>query len=391
MTAVRTDVLVVGGGPAGATTAFQLATAGISVTLVDRATFPRDKPCGESLSPGALARLDALSMWRPRGPAEASPEAPPMVVRGMRIHSPRGTCFLGRYKGGAGGLGLAIRRTRFDHELLACAKARGVRVIEGVEVTAAEITSSDQALVHARVVEGSAKIRFEARRVVVADGRRSFLARSLGFLEPEASGGDRRYAVGAHLEGVSGLSEFAEMHVGGSGYCGVAPLSPTTANVCYVLFTNRLDMTPRTMESDFRRRLRSFGEISQRAASSTLAGDIRVVGPLRLSSFKHATGPFIACGDTTGFLDPFTGEGIAHAIGSGVLGAAAISASLSGRQEAFRTYERDVRRLRRVKGMAARLLYALVSRPILSNSTATVLAHAPRLADAIVQLFGDQV
>lgn len=391
MTESRTDVLVIGGGPAGATAAFQLASGGISVTLLDRAHFPRDKPCGESVSPGALARLNAIGMWRPDEACPHPPIPAPMTIRGMRIRSSRGPSFVGRYKAGAGGLGLAIRRTSFDHQLLACARDRGARIIEGVEVTGAEITPNGEALVHARATGGTTPLRFEARRVVVADGRRSFAARALGFLEPEPPGGEKRYAVGAHVEGVCDLGEFAEMHLSPSGYCGIAPLSPTTANICYVLFTDRLDMSPSTIESDLRRHLASFEEVSHRVASARLQGEIRVVGPLRLRSRRHAAGPFIACGDTTGFLDPFTGEGIAHAIGTGVLGAAAISDSLTGRRDAFHSYERNVRRLRRVKGAAARVLYSLVSRPFLANSVAAMFARVPRLADAIVQLFGDQV
>lgn len=398
MTVGRTDVLVIGGGPAGSTAAFQLASAGVEVTLIDRAVFPREKVCGESLSPGALARLRAIGMWNP-GDGEGGDAAaePPLsqVIRGMRIRSPRGVTFFGRYRPDRGSEGLAIRRTILDQELLSSARRRGVLVREGVEAVSAEPNASGGAVVLTRSTGGLATQRIEARRVVIADGRRSFIARQMGFLEPPGSPrtdpGIRRYAVRAHCDRVSDLSELAEMQVGDGGYCGIAPLSKTSANVCYVLFRNRMDMTPRTLAADFRRHLARFPEVAERLASAQIGEPIRVIGPLRLVSRRQSRGPFIACGDTSGFLDPFTGEGIARAIASGVLGARAIHNSLAGDARAFRDYEGTLRALRRYKGSAALLLYGLVSRPALANSAASVFARMPRLGDVVVRLFGDQI
>ena len=388
----RTDVLVIGGGPAGATAAFQLATAGMDVTLVDRAAFPRDKVCGESLSPGALARLEAIGMWRPSEEEAGAAPLSGVPIRGMRVRSPRGTTFFGRYRAGRNKPGRAIRRSVFDAQLLGGARGRGVRILEGIEAIATESGGRGGAVVRCRATDSSASVRIEAKRVIVADGRQSFLARALGFIEPvEKDHGQRRYAVRAHFEGVSNLSDLAEMHVGEGGYCGIAPLSKTSANICYVRFAGRLDMTPRNLEADFRREVTGYPEILQRLESAHLDGRVRIVGPLRLVSKRQTTGPFLACGDTTGFLDPFTGEGIAHAIASGVLGAEAVRRSLEGSPDSFPGYERRIRDLRRVKGMAARLLHGLVMRRALANAAASVFARMPRLGDAVVQLFGDQV
>ena len=85
------EVVVVGGGPAGATTAFWLARAGLRVTLVDRARFPRTKPCAEYLSRQSSRILDAM------GILEAVERTGAAQLTGMRIRSADGTTFAGRF------------------------------------------------------------------------------------------------------------------------------------------------------------------------------------------------------------------------------------------------------------------------------------------------------
>ena len=89
--------------------------------------------------------------------------------------------------------------------------------------------------------------------------------------------------------------------------------------------------------------------------------------------------------------DPFTGEGIAHAIASGSAAADAVAGSIGGADGAFAKYEDDLRRLRRLKGPAARLLHALVARPALGDVAGSIFARVPGLANAAVRLFGDQI
>ena len=88
------DVLIVGAGPAGAATAWHLARAGLSVQLVDRARFPRDKPCSEYLSPEAVRHLDRLGVL-----ARVEPEGAP--IHGTMVVGPRGATLTGRFAGTA--------------------------------------------------------------------------------------------------------------------------------------------------------------------------------------------------------------------------------------------------------------------------------------------------
>src|SRR5919201_6417227 len=111
-----TDVLIVGAGPAGAVAATVLARAGARVQLVDRASFPRDKLCGDTINPGALALLDRLglaSAVRERG----------LPVDGMRLSGEGGVVIDGRYPHGL--TGRALTRRDLDWALVQVAIAAG--------------------------------------------------------------------------------------------------------------------------------------------------------------------------------------------------------------------------------------------------------------------------
>src|SRR6476620_9704458 len=127
-------VIVVGGGPAGSSTAYFLAQAGIDVLVLDRAKFPRDKPCSEYLSPQASRVLDAM------GALEAIENSGAAQLTGMRVHAPNGATIhreFGTVRGFRGyrDRGLAVRRTILDEILLDRARSAGARVHESVRVT----------------------------------------------------------------------------------------------------------------------------------------------------------------------------------------------------------------------------------------------------------------
>src|SRR5229473_705711 len=122
----RWDAVVVGAGPAGSATARLLAQAGARVLLLDRARFPRDKPCSEYLSPESTRVLERLG----NGVLEAVIAAAPARLRGMKVVAPSGAGVVGRFET----FSFALPRSTFDTILRHAAEAAGAEGCEGVRV-----------------------------------------------------------------------------------------------------------------------------------------------------------------------------------------------------------------------------------------------------------------
>jgi menaquinone-9 beta-reductase len=376
------DVIVAGGGPAGAATATLLRLAGHDVVLLDCARFPRDKICGEGVSPEAWRLLEAL------GAAGRVRALRPQALRGMTLVAPDGTSFSGEY-GPRREPGFALRRCALDVALLDRARDAGVEVREGWRVTDLLFEHGHVAGVVAENGGGPAALR--ARLVVGAEGRRSRVARRLGFLREHRR--LRKFAVRGYWEGVSGLGDHGEMHVVAGGYCGIAPLSSTAANVTFVLDEREMAPAGGDLEGFYRRALeRRWPRLRDRLARAGLLDPPRSIGPLALEA-RHVSAPHVVLvGDAAGFYDPFTGEGVTLALRSAEIAAEVADLALrQDRLESLRPYESRRREATRHKFLLNRLLQRVVSWPELSNLVARRLRRRPDLADQLVGIAGDFV
>jgi flavin-dependent dehydrogenase len=341
--------LVVGAGPAGAVTALVLARAGVQVRLVDRSEFPRDKLCGDTLNPGALAILDRLGLGD-RARARAIP------ISGMIVTGPRGARVACDYPGGLAGA--AITRRDLDAALVDAAIAAGVEFIPsvrvqgginqtGVRVTGVRIRGRDH--------------RMPARVVIAADGRRSKLA--FGFGLTRFADAPRRWAFGAYFTGVEGVTARGEMHVRTDGYTGVAGLGGGITNVCAVreISAARGDRVP--PDQVIARAIARDPELRDRFARARQISPVSALGPLAVEARAAGCAGLLLAGDAAGFVDPMTGDGLRFALRGGELAAEAALFELQTGIPAYHRLNEARRREFAGKWRINRALRALVGSP----------------------------
>ena len=376
------DVLIVGAGPAGSIAGLVLARAGVRVRIVDRASFPRDKLCGDTVNPGTLARLRAL------GVAEEI-DARGLRVDGMIVTSER-DAVVGRYPRGL--CGRAMVRRELDWILLRHAIAAGCAFDPRVTVTGAEVAGGR--FVGVRIANGG---RLAARVTIAADGRRSAIAWGLGAARHPVH--PRRWAIGAYFSGVrlpsltpkSDLGvRLGEMHVRKNCYIGIAPIGEELTNVCLVREAATRDSGMRdpvgllslTLKSDLQVRLRFDG--------ARLATRPVVLGPLAVDVTSPDLDGVLLAGDAAGFVDPMTGDGLRFAVRGGELAAVAALDALTHGWSGV--HARDAARRRREFGGKQRFdraLRRLVATPALVDA-ATVAARAvPAILQRVITHAGD--
>src|SRR5512140_1594846 len=385
------QVLIVGGGPGGSSTAYFLAKAGIDVLVLDRARFPRDKTCSEYMSPQAsriLEAMDALDKVESAGAAQLS---------GMRVHAPNGSTIHGEFASDHGyhghrDRGLAVRRTILDSILLDRARAAGARVEEGCRVT--DVTKDATNQVNGVLTTGESPRELKADLVIGADGLRSIVGRRLGLIR--ASRWPRRIALVTHFSGVQGVRDFGEMYVDRGGYCGIADVGNGLFNVAVVVPVSRCAEVAVDKTEFLESWLAERPILAERFASATRETEVRATGPFA-SSARRAWVPGAALvGDAADFFDPFTGEGIYTALRGGELLAdfaadAMLSAGRKTEINALKAYEKARRKEFSGKWKVEKMVGAAIAFPALINRAARVLSHRRDMADLLVGVVGDFV
>jgi menaquinone-9 beta-reductase len=390
------DVIVVGGGPAGASVASSLAREGADVLVLDRARFPRDKICAEYLSPQASRILSDMGVL---DEVEASN---PGHLAGMRVRAPNGLVMDGEFAANHGfrgfrDKGLAIRRTILDEIVLRGAGKAGARVEESVRIT--DIVRDDA---HGRVrgvrtiaPDGEPRVR-RARYVVGADGLRSVVGRRLGLMRTSRIW-PRRIALVAHYTKVRDVTDMGEMHVDYDGYFGIVDVGHGKMNVAVVIPMSRARQLSGTEDktSFFETWISSRPHLAERFAGAERLTPVSATGPFATTS-RQAWSPGAALvGDAADFFDPFTGEGIYAALRGGELLAPHLLEALGSnpREERRILSGYDTARKQEFGGKwkLERIVGMSIAHPYFLNNAAKVLSRRKDLADLLVGVAGDFV
>ncbi|HEX7102966.1 MAG TPA: geranylgeranyl reductase family protein [Nitrolancea sp.] len=380
MTSWDAEVLVAGGGPAGSATAALLAQRGHDVLLLERARFPREKPCAEYFSPGVVDVLERL------GALDDLLAAQPARPRGMRVGSARAS-FLISYdaagdRGGRAGIG--IPRPLFDQVLLDHARTSGARVQEGVRVRGATVESGR--VVGLSVSAQGRESELGARFVVAADGLHSTIARSLGLDLPVRR--PRRLGLVARYEGVSAIGRYGEMHVGRDLYCGLAPVGGEVVNVGLVGALG-VKRAGEPTERYFERRLTELPGVGKALEGARRITPIRGVGPLARRVSRVAGPGYLLVGDAAGFLDPFTGEGVYRALRGAELAADAVERALRHADAIPDGYEETRHIAFADKERVCLLIQFFLGSPRLFEYVVRRLSDRPQVAGPLAGVLGD--
>jgi geranylgeranyl reductase family protein len=332
------DVVVVGGGPAGAAAAITLARAGRDVVVVDKARFPRDKCCGDGLTAEALRLLEALGL----DPAALSSW---QTVDDVVVRSPSGRISTFPLPRGQGQFAAVVRRADLDSALIDLARAAGAKVLDGHALTNAH-QRHDRVVVD---VDGVGELH--AHYAVGADGMWSPLRKAVGAATPGYLG--EWHAFRQYFTGVG--PQARELWVWFEpdllpGYAWSFPLPDGRANVGFGI--QRSDKHRRGRVDRVRAMNEAWPDLLARPHIASVLGPAARPEaphrawaiPARVDSTPLTFGRVLFAGDAACATDPMTGEGIAQALVTGVLAGQAMNdAGPSDPSRTVATYEATVR------------------------------------------------
>jgi menaquinone-9 beta-reductase len=345
------DVIVVGAGPAGSTTAFYLATAGLDVLLLEKTHFPREKVCGDGLTPRAVKALTAMGVPIPESDGWLRNKGLRIIGGGGRIELPWPD--LSSYPG----FGLVRSRLDFDEILARHAQKAGARLLEGVNVTGPLLddrTGRITGVTARETVNGeTTEHRFTGRLVVAADGNSSRLSVAMGLAKrddrPLGVAVRTYYTTPRHDDDY--LEAWLDLWDGDKllpGYGWIFGMGDGTSNVGLGL----LNTSEAFGNIDYRVMLRRW--LAAMPAEWGLSEETRTAPvrgaalPMGFNRTPHYTRGLLLAGDSGGMVNPFNGEGIAYALEAGEIAARTIVQALArptaaGAETVLHTYPRQLK------------------------------------------------
>src|SRR3989344_4724473 len=324
------EVIVVGAGPGGGTTAAFLAKNGARVLLLDKASFPRDKTCGDAIGRRCEAVMKELGI---PGEVEKVPHA---KIYGVTFSAPNGKIAeIAVPKGRASDYSYCSRREVFDNIVFQFAKKqKNVQAIENFMVTDVlkENKGGEDFVVGVKGIDLKSKkeTEFRAKVVVGADGALSVVARKLGLNEVDLP--HHCVAVRTYYEGVEGLTDKIEIHFVESsmpGYFWIFPVENGKANVGIGMLSNEIMGRGIRLQELMFKVIENEPMFRERFKNAKLVSDVKGwTLPLGSKERKSYGNGFVLVGDAASLIDPFSGEGVGNAMIAGRIAAGTIAKAM---------------------------------------------------------------
>ncbi len=322
------DVIVVGAGPAGSTTAYYLAQAGLDVLMLEKSTFPREKVCGDGLTPRGVRALVAMGISVSEQDGWVRNKGLRVIGAGKRLELPWPE--LSSYPG----YGLVRPRTDLDQMLARRAQQAGARLLEGVTVTGPVLDERTGRIAGVAAKEADGERAYRARVIVAADGNSSRLSVAMGLRKRD----DRPLGVAVRTYYQSPrhdddyLESWLDLWDGDRllpGYGWIFGMGDGTSNVGLGL----LNTSAAFGHTDYHALLRKWlagmpaeWGFTEENRTQPIRG---AALPMGFNRTPHYYRGLLLAGDAGGMVNPFNGEGIAYAMESGEILARTIAQALA--------------------------------------------------------------
>ena len=306
------DIIIVGGGPAGATAALYAERLGLKTIIVDKSFFPRDKICGDALSGKSVRYMKELNIL------DEVPKLDGSTINRITFGSPSHKQFdinlSGAKDTGTIKSGYVIPREIFDNFLFA--KAKNItETKEGFKVT--DLIYENDKIIGIEGIQNKEKEKLYAPLILGCDGANSTVAHKLGLHSEDPV--NTAIAIRCYYEGVKGLTDQIELHFVDEvlpGYFWLFPAGDNIANI-------GIGLSKKQAKKDKRKLREILDEVTQSdyfkdrfSESKKLESPKGWALPLgKIARPSHGDG-FMLLGDAAGLIDPFTGEGIGNAMAS---------------------------------------------------------------------------
>jgi geranylgeranyl reductase family protein len=387
----RYDAVVIGGGPSGAACAYWLAEAGRDVLLLEKKRYPRDKTCGDGLTPRSVKQLHDIGLAQELAQYHRFEGLRSMAFgRTVELRWPEHPDFPS--------YGYVITRRDLDRLVAERAEKAGATLWEGAEATAPIVEGGlvRGAVVSRRDSVGHEMTGVRARYIVVADGANSRFGRSLGTSRNRSH--PLGMAIRGYYESPRHDEHWIESHLdirdrAGNvlpGYGWIFPVGDGRVNVGIGLLSTfnqwKAVNTTHLMESFVAYAPESWGLRPETACGPPTGGRL----PMGMSIGPHAGPTYLVVGDAGGAINPFNGEGIAYAYETGRMAAAAVDEALAtGNGLALRAYETQLEQTYGLYFKVARAFVRIIGRPELMKALVSTGMHSRTLMEWVLRIMAN--